>query len=200
MKVSKQSIAIAMLAVGLITTAGAGITAASSGEGFGFKFHRGGHAEVTSSLLGITVDEFDERIANGENPRDMLEAAGITKEDIKSAREARMQEHLAQAVADGKLTQEEADAIIAKKAVHKAKHEAIRTAVENNDYDAFVAATEGTPMADIDADTFAKMVEAHNLREAGDHEGARALMEELGIKHMKGHKGHRFMKHKDTTE
>jgi hypothetical protein len=34
----------------------------------------------------------------------------------------------------------------------------------------------------IDSETdFTKLVEAHELREAGDHDGARAIMEELGL-------------------
>lgn len=76
---------------------------------------------------------------------------------------------------------------------HEVRSE-IKAAVEANDYEAFKAATEGTPMEEqvTSEDSFAKLVEAHELREAGDHEGARAIMDELGLKpqeHKKGHNG-----------
>lgn len=59
---------------------------------------------------------------------------------------------------------------------------AIREAVTNNDYDAFVEATQNSPFADlVSEDLFATLKEAHELHEAGDHEGARALMEESGL-------------------
>lgn len=72
------------------------------------------------------------------------------------------------------------------KAVH-AKHEharsAVHAAVQKNDYEAFVVATDGMPVADI-IDTeakFAQFVAAHELREAGDHEAARDILTELGF-------------------
>ena len=75
--------------------------------------------------------------------------------------------------------------------------EATRVAIENNDYQAWATAVSGTPMAEkVDATTFSKLVEAHNLRESGDHEGARAIMEELGLKGPHGpHHGQRGSSH-----
>lgn len=63
-------------------------------------------------------------------------------------------------------------------------HEAVKAAIKANDYGAFQTATADTPMADtIDsAEEFAKLVEADSLRTAGDHEAARAIMEQLGMK------------------
>lgn len=62
---------------------------------------------------------------------------------------------------------------------NKALHEAIA----NNDYDAFVAATTDAPFADqVSPEFFEQMCQAHALREAGDFEGARAIMDELGLK------------------
>ena len=88
----------------------------------------------------------------------MLEEAGIDEDMIREAREQhreQMREHKA----------------------------AVRDAVESNDYEAFVEAVEGTPMADVidSEDDFTKLVEAHSLREAGDYEGAKTIMEELGF-------------------
>lgn len=61
-------------------------------------------------------------------------------------------------------------------------HQAVEAAVEANDYDAFVAATADAPFADqVDEAFFQKFVEAHSLREAGDMEGAKAIMDDLGI-------------------
>lgn len=60
--------------------------------------------------------------------------------------------------------------------------EAVRTAIENNDFTAFKEATKDHPMMnDVTAETFAKMVEAHKLMDNGDFEGGRAIMDELGI-------------------
>jgi len=194
MKVTKKSIAVGMLALGLVTTAGAGVTAAA-GENGDFRGQRGGHAEIAATLVGITPEEFQARVENGEKPREILEAAGVTKEDIKAAHEQRLQERLAEAVANGRITQEEADARLAKKEEHQARHEAARTALENNDYAAWVNAHVGTPMANtVDEATFAKLVEAHRLHEAGDHEGARTIMEEIGFKGPHGKGGPRGMK------
>jgi len=190
MKVSKKHIATGMLAIGLITTAGAGVSAAA-GDGTGTDFNkfgakRGGSA-LMSDLIGISQEEFQARVSNGEKPQDILEAAGITHEDIKTAREENMREHLAQAVADGRITQEQADARIREQEAHKTSMEATRIALENNDYEAWKTAVAGTPMADkIDAAGFAKLVEAHTLRESGDQAGAKAIMDELGLKGLKG--------------
>jgi len=157
------------------------------GPGIGRGMERGG---IEAQLLGITQEEFRTRIENGENPKDMLEAAGITREDIESAREESMRERLTQAVADGKLTQEEADAKIADMQAHQERHDAVRVALENNDYAAFQSAVAGTPLADeVTAENFSKFVEAHKLMESGDHEGAKTIMDELGIKGPKGDHG-----------
>ncbi|AKM84417.1 TPA: hypothetical protein DCZ46_03640 [Candidatus Campbellbacteria bacterium] len=64
----------------------------------------------------------------------------------------------------------------------QAHREESRTAVENNDYTAFQTAVAGSPMEDkVTPEIFAKMVEAHALREAGDLDGAREIMQGLGI-------------------
>lgn len=59
------------------------------------------------------------------------------------------------------------------------KHTAIREAIANNDYAAFVAATDGMKFGqEIDESEFAILVQAHELRAQGDFEGARALLQE----------------------
>ncbi len=81
--------------------------------------------------------------------------------------------------------------------MREAEHEAIKEAVEANDFAAFQAATADRPFAEnVDtAEEFAKLVEAHNLRESGDIEGAQAIMTELGFEaigegRMPGRGGH----------
>lgn len=64
----------------------------------------------------------------------------------------------------------------------QAHREVVQTALENNDYQAFLTAIDGTPREEgMTPEIFAKMREAHTLREAGDFDGARAIMDELGI-------------------
>jgi len=62
------------------------------------------------------------------------------------------------------------------------RHDAIRAAIEAGDYDAFLEVIDDAPHdIDLDEDTFNKLVEAHALRMDGDHNGARAIMEEIGF-------------------
>ena len=61
--------------------------------------------------------------------------------------------------------------------------ENMRTLIDSEDYESFVEAIEGTPVENI-IDTRSKfniLVEAHGLREEGDHDGARELMSQLGF-------------------
>ena len=63
-----------------------------------------------------------------------------------------------------------------------------REAVENNDYEAFLEARpDNVAFPEISEETFASIVEAHELRESGDYEGARAIMEGLGFPMRQGH-------------
>lgn len=62
------------------------------------------------------------------------------------------------------------------------KHEAIRKAIETDDYEAFLDITEDSRMqVEVDEEVFNKMVEAHSLRVGGDIEGAREIMDSLGF-------------------
>ncbi len=78
----------------------------------------------------------------------------------------------------------------------------IRDAIENNDYDAFVEATIDKPISEqVTPENFAKFVEAHELMQSGDMEGAKEIFEELGIKGpregKRGMYGSRFDKNGD---
>lgn len=62
-------------------------------------------------------------------------------------------------------------------------HEAIKEAISSNDYISFSALTANSPFGEkITSENFHLLVEAHALRGAGDRDGAKAKLEELGIK------------------
>lgn len=64
-------------------------------------------------------------------------------------------------------------------------HQAIRAAVEAEDYNAFVVAVgEEAPLLEIITEAnFPTFVEIHELRMAGDFEAAHELADELGLRH-----------------
>ena len=75
--------------------------------------------------------------------------------------------------------------------VRDAQREVVKSALDNNDYDAFIAAIADSPLADAitsEAD-FETFKAAHELRASGDHEGAQELMSELGVEKPAGHDG-----------
>ena len=102
--------------------------------------------------------------------RDVLVEAGVDEDTLRDVKEA-MREH------------------------RQETREAITAAVEDNDYEAFQEAIDGSPIADIvtTEDDFEKFVEAHELREDGEREEAREILEELGFEGKKrfGHGGQR---------
>lgn len=99
---------------------------------------------------------------NRDGARDILVEAGVDEETMHKVRES-MREH------------------------REANRDAVKEAVDNNDYDAFQDAVEGSPIAEIvdtEAD-FEQFVKAHDLREE-----AREIMEDLGFeKPDKGERG-----------
>lgn len=190
---SKQKYLVAGVLVASIAMGGTAYAADTVSRSNGFDSRiRGSRGAIEAQLLGITQEEFQTRIENGESPKEMLDAAGITRSDLQAAVREGAKERLSQAVTNGKLTQAEADARLADMATRDAKHEAIEIALKNNDYAAWAAASVGTPMADkITEANFAKFVQAHTLMEQGNRDGARAIMDDLGIEPPKGmNRGH----------
>ncbi len=93
----------------------------------------------------------------------VLDAAGITQEELHDAM----------------------------RAYGEKQHAKLAEALENNDYDAFVALTAGGPNADkLTKEVFATLVEIHTLEEAGDHEGAMELRKDLKDSGFMGPLGH----------
>lgn len=90
-------------------------------------------------------------------------------------------------VRDGKY--EEARAIYtelglkAPKQFKEEKKAELKEILENSDYDAFVAAMAGKPIANIinTEEKFQQLAEAHNLLTQGDREGAIAILKSLGL-------------------
>lgn len=85
------------------------------------------------------------------------------------------------------------------RSVHQARNQAhseLRTALLNSDYEAFLAAVEGTPLADIitSKQDFEQFREAHELRKGGDFEAAADLFSDLGIEHPPHKHGKRHAK------
>ena len=67
--------------------------------------------EATAEALGMTVDELEAAHKAGQRMSDLAEEKGVDMADIQAAVDAARDTVLDQAVADGMLTQEEADAI-----------------------------------------------------------------------------------------
>lgn len=85
--------------------------------------------------------------------------------------------------------------------------EEVRNAFESGDYDTWkelVSQRENSPVAEFTEDQFNRLQEAHELRESGDKEGAKAIREELGLKKHPGkrgnHKGKRLHKSPEARE
>lgn len=127
--------------------------------------------DLTDSQIAALEEAHELRDAGAERTeiKEMLEEAGIDKDLRKEIRAAVKEER-------------------------KTVREAIKATVETGDYDAFTKAAEGTKIAEI-VDTeaeFGLLVEAHELKEAGDKEGAKEIMEELGFeKPDRGERGER---------
>lgn len=133
---------------------------------------------------------------------EVLEKAGLTETQISAfeqAHELRKEgdkEAARDVIAEAGIDLDTMHAV--REAMHEHRHEmrdAMHEAIENNDYGAFLEAIADSPLADIvtSEEDFDLFVEAHNLRQEGEHEAAREIMEELGFEpkegHMKGHRG-----------
>jgi uncharacterized protein YidB (DUF937 family) len=78
--------------------------------GFGLRDRKGPpHLESVAELLGITVDELREGLRDGSTMAEMAEANGVSTEELTAEILASIEEHLDEAVADGRIDQEKAD-------------------------------------------------------------------------------------------
>jgi hypothetical protein len=117
---------------------------------------------------------------------EILQKAGLTEEQIEAfetARELRESgdfEAARDTLLDAGVDEETIKSV--KKAMHETR-DAIRAAVEANDYDAFKTAAAGTPLIEaVDTEEdFARFIEAHTLREDGKWDEAKVILDDLGI-------------------
>ena len=69
------------------------------------------HAAI-ADVLGISVEEFEAALAEGETPYTLAQTLGVDFAEVRAAMDALHAEALQQAVADGLITQEQADWIL----------------------------------------------------------------------------------------
>ena len=124
--------------------------------------------DLTASQVSALEEAHELRVdgVDREEVKTFLEDAGIDEDTMKEIKEA---------------TRE----------VRDTQREAVKTALDNDDYDAFLTASADSPLADAitsEAD-FATFKAAHELRASGDYEGAQELMSELGIEKPAGQGG-----------
>lgn len=130
---------------------------------------------VAMALLAGTVSMGTAYAFGGASSKNLNEAQ---QEIVEQARELRAEGHYKAA---RKLMRELRDEL---QADRFARREAVREAIAHNDYDAFVAVVNHERFAHgVTPQIFARLVEAHSLREEGRIEEARAIFEELGVKH-----------------
>ncbi len=73
------------------------------------------HEAVSTALagfLGLSTEELEAAQADGETPRSLAEAAGLEIDDLHAAMQEAHEAWIAQAVEDGTLTQEQAEALL----------------------------------------------------------------------------------------
>lgn len=121
--------------------------------------------DLTPSQLSTLehVDELRQDGASRDEVHAALDEAGITKDMMRTIRTS-LHEH------------------------REAMHEAIESALESGNYEAFKTAIVGSHLAEsiTSEEEFRKMIEAHELRESGDYEAARKIMDELGVERGEG--------------
>ena len=130
-------------------------------------------------LEKLDVNLSDTQVAALEEVHE-LRMAGADREEIKT--------HLEDAGLDETTMKEIREAALN---VRDEMRKVVNSALESDDFDAFVEAVAGTPLAEaITSETeFETFKAAHDLKESGDHEGARELMTELGIEKAAAHGG-----------
>ena len=72
-----------------------------------------GSADDIATALGLTIEELEAAREEGKSLTDLALEQGVEIADIQAAMEAARQARIAQGVADGRLTQEEADELLA---------------------------------------------------------------------------------------
>jgi hypothetical protein len=87
---------------------------------------------AVADALGLTVEELQEALAEGQTPRQLAEDLGIDPAVLDEARTAVFAELVATAVAEGDLTQEQADLILEGQALMAQHRQEMRQWAEAN--------------------------------------------------------------------
>jgi len=90
------------------------------GFGMGGLGYRGTMPSLLAEALGMTPEELSAALAEGKTVAAIAEERGVALEDLVAALIADRAEYLSQAVADGKLTQEQADWMLEEMTEHMA--------------------------------------------------------------------------------
>jgi hypothetical protein len=91
-------------------------------RGHGMAMARGGHGaglDTAADVLGMTPEELRAELQAGKRLAEVADEQGVDPQTVVDAVHAQMEETLQQAVADGRLTQEEADSILERMAEHE---------------------------------------------------------------------------------
>ncbi len=93
------------------------------GGGFGFmaEYRDVIHSQIAEAL-GLSPDEFNAALAEGKTPFVIAQEKGVDFATVQAAMQAGMADALQQAVADGKITQEQANWMISHHAQMQAWH------------------------------------------------------------------------------
>ena len=100
---------------------GGGYSTMGGGYGFMAEYRDVIHARIAEAL-GMTLDEFNAALASGKTPYVIAQEKGVDYATVQAAMQAGMAEALKQAVADGKITQAQADAMLSHHAQMSARH------------------------------------------------------------------------------
>lgn len=154
--------------------------------------------KATSLLIPVAAFAVTATSVSAFNP-DVLQEAGLSDEQITAFAEARElkqdgdRDGARDVLIEAGIDQETMESVREAVREHRTeRREAVGEAIDNNDFTAFQTAIEGSPLADIvttEAD-FELFAEARALKEAGDREAAREILDELGIEKKPG-KQHR---------
>jgi len=95
-------------------TSASGLALNGRGPGGGHGFGLGdAELEAAAKVLGMTTDEVQSALQSGKTLQDLADEAGVDIADVQAAIQAvhvtEMRDRIAQAVADGTMTQEKAD-------------------------------------------------------------------------------------------
>ena len=110
-----KTLAYAMMTAGTLSILGAGVITYAGGNASAHSNERQGqgdhqvHMQEKAEALGLDIDQLKADREAGKTFLESAEAQGVTKEQLIEHRKQQIQERLDEAVATGKLTQEEAD-------------------------------------------------------------------------------------------